>query len=132
MRLISRKLGLLSEFRRELEDVKDVLVRFIAEVSVQVELKWHDLQDEVLVVEQILDRLVLDEVELDVNEVFVSQHLVLALQNDRIRLPAELIVDLDVLRLEGHLLVLCGRFLGEAHIEDGCVADLASLRVDHG
>ena len=60
------------EFRCELEDIEDVFVGLVAEVTVKVQLKRDNLQDEVFVVEQILNGLVLDKVELDAEEVTVA------------------------------------------------------------
>ena len=49
----------------QLEDIQDVLVGLIAEVSIKIQFKWNDTQDEVLVIEQVFDRLVLHEMVLD-------------------------------------------------------------------
>ena len=55
--------------------------------------------------------------ELDANEVFMT--LLLSFKYDSVRLSTELVIDLDVLRLESNFLKLSGGFLGEAQIKDG-------------
>ena len=89
-----QELGACREFRCQSEHVEYVLVALVTEIAIEVQLKWHDTEDEVLVVEQILYGLILDEVEFELEEVAMAEHGLLSLQDDRVGLPAQLVVDL--------------------------------------
>ena len=65
-------LGLEGMFGGQVQHVDGVLVSLIAEVSVDVELKWLNLKAEVLEVQQVLDGLILDKQELQVQKVHGS------------------------------------------------------------
>ena len=55
---------------------------------------------------QILDGLILHEVELDLQEVAMAEPTELSLQDDGVRLPAKLVIDLHVSSLDSNLLML--------------------------
>ena len=97
--------GLRGELRRKLEHFQNVLVCLVAEVAVQVELEGHYGKDQVLVVQEVFDCLVFDEVELELEEISLAETRLLSFQDDRIGLPAQLVIDLEVRGLNCNFLV---------------------------
>ena len=101
-------LCLRCELRRELEHFENVLVGLIAEVSIEIELKWHYRKDQILIVKQVFNSHVLYEVELDLDEITFAETSLLALENDGIGLPTELVINLQIASFHCHLLMFAG------------------------
>ena len=68
-----------------LQDVQDVLVEFIAEVPIQVQIEGSEFKEEDFEVVEILDGLIVDVLDLEMDEVGAPSSLTLhPLQNDSV------------------------------------------------
>ena len=66
-----------------LQDVQDVLIEFIAEVPIQVQVEWSKFEEENFEVVEILDGLIVDVLDLEMDKVGAPSSLTLhPLQND--------------------------------------------------
>jgi ABC-type amino acid transport system permease subunit len=66
-----------------LQDVQDVLIEFIAEVPIQVQVEWSEFEEENFEVVEILDGLIVDVLDLEMDKVGAPSSLTLhPLQND--------------------------------------------------